>query len=306
MANKRIYDEVDGLKFNGASPISVGGVTSISTEQGYVHNIDSRNDGVDGPSDVDSAGQKVTFSVQTEDVLQIIPLLIATFTSVEWFGHESGTSTYGKGTLANPVLHSGRFTAGLGSYATISMDGQCRFGAAADTFDDVEGFLDGQTVPTLTHPGRQWQPGNAVHGALTALHVQSLGFNIAGRVLEDYDAGDMGTTAVDVAGYGAVGVDLTIRDAAKQAGSPTHNLATALMKNGIADLVVPLLGVGDTADKTLTLRNCKWRSYRRAGGRDWTGFTLSGVLQWRDPTGSPPVIRTLGDATPAARLINFA
>lgn len=303
MANKRIYDEVDGLKVN-AMPI--GGVTAINTEQGYVHEVDSLSDGVAGPSDVDQAGQRVTFSINTTDVINLIPLLISTPSGAEWYGHESGAATYGKATLVNPVCHSGRFAAALGSYATITVDGQCRFANATDTFDNIEGFLAGQSGPTLTHPSRLWQPKSAAHGALSPLHVQALSFNVAGRLMEGYDGGDKGLTAVDVAGYGVVGVELTIRDVTQQTGPPTHDIATALMKNGVKDLVVAFEGVGTTPNYNLTLRNCKFASRRKATGRDWTGWTMGAKLQWRDPTGSPPVIRTLVDATPANRLIDFA
>lgn len=302
MANKRVYDEVEGCKING---ISIGGLTSIITRQDFVHATDSEADGHDFPSDTDEAGQQVTATIVTTDVLQLIPLLLSTPGSSEWFGHESGAATYGKGTLANLVCHSGRFESALGSYARITVEGQCRFGAAADTFEDVEGWLAAQTVPTITHPVRYWQPGSAVHGELTALHVQSIGFNIGGRLMTDYDAGDKGTTAVDVAGYNAVGVDLTVRDASQQTGPPTHDLATALMLNEVHNLVVGFTGVGEAVAKTLTLRNCRFRNKQKTGGRDWTGHALSGVLRGRDPT-DPYTVRTIDDATPADRLINFS
>lgn len=306
MPNNRIYSEVDGLVANG---VAVGGVTAITTEQGYVDNIDSENDGTDGPSDVDQAGQQVAGSVETTDVLQGIPLLLSTPTTAVFFGKESGAATWGKTTLANPVFHALRFAAQRGQYASIGVDFQCRFAAAADTFDDVEVFLRAQTVPTLTHPGRLWRPGSATHGSdpgLTAVHVQGITFTLAGRLLVDFDGDDLGTTVVDVAGYGAGAVELTIRDLAQQTGPPTHEIATALMNNGVQDLVIGLKGVGDTADKTLTLRNCTFNQSRKSTGRDFTGRTISGRLQWRDPTGAPPVIRTIDDATAADRLIDFA
>lgn len=300
MANKRIYSEVDAPTFN---TILLGGMTAISTDQGYVHSADSQADGAQGPSDADSAGQKVTFSLTTEDVLQLIPLLISTPTAGEWYGHESGAATYGKGTLVAPVFHSGRFTSQRGSYASISLEGQCRFPDAAATFDDVEGFAVSVAAPTIAHPLRQWQPKSATHDAVIPLHVQALNFAVIGRLIEDYGDTDLGTTAVDVNGYGLVTVELTVRDSTVHAGPPTHDVATALMNNGVKDLIVRFEGVGDTPDYKVTLRNCKWRSKRKAGGRDWTGHTLNGVLQWRDPTGD--TVRTINHATPATRLIDF-
>ena len=288
MANKRIYDEVDGLKVN---TISTGGVTSVNTEQSYADEADSIGDGMAGPSDVDQAGQQVTFSINTSDVLQLIPLLISTPSAAA--------------TLVKPVCAAGRFAAARGSYATITVDGQCRFANSDDTFEDVEGFTAGQSAPTLTHPSLLWQPKNAVHGALSPLHTQSLSFNIPRRLIVDYSDGDKGTTAVDVGKYGVVGVELAIRDVT-QTGSPPHDMATALMKNGFKDLVIGFEGVGDTPDYNLTLRNCQFRNRRKTTGQGWTGWALSGALQWRDPTGSPPTIRTLDNATPANRLINFA
>lgn len=301
--NKRVYDEVDGLKIN---TISIGGVTGIDVEQSHAVEIDSVSDGVDGPSDADQAGQQVTFTIITTDVIQLIPLLISTPGSAEWFGHESGAATYGKGTLVNPVCHSGAFSSALGSYATITVNGQCRFPTAASTFKDVEGWLAAQQGPTLTHPSKLWQPKSAVHGALEPLHVQALNFNIPGRLMTDHDGGDKGITAVDVAGYTLGAVDLTIRDSTQQTGPPTHDMATALIENGKNDLVVSFEGVGDTPDYNLTLRNMVFRRKRKTGGRGWSGHALNGVQQWRDPTGSPPTIRKIDHATAAERLINFA
>ena len=299
----RVYDEVAGLIVNS---VSIGGVSRIETSQSHRNNVESKGDGDAGAAEVDQAGQIVDFSFATEDALKLIDLLNATPASAEWFGHESGAATYAKGSLVNPVCHSGQFNAALGSYATIAVNGTCKFPNAAATFDDVEGFLGGQSAPTQTYAGRQWQPGDAVHNTLTALHVQSLSFNISPReVLRDCDAGDMGMTAVDLAPWNVVGVELAVRDTTQQTGPPTHDIGTALMKNGVQDLVVPLIGVGSTANKTLTLRNCRFRSKRRTGGNGWTGFALSAVLGWADPN-DPWTKRTLNDGTPANRLIDFA
>ncbi len=296
-----IFDEVEGLVMNA---VNVGGLTSIGTDQGYAHTVDSEADGQDGPSNASEAGQRLTYNLVTSDVLRGIPLLIATPTSALWYGHEVDAATYGKGSLVNPVCHALSFDSRLGSYATITVQGQCKFPNAAATFDDVEGFVIGEAAPSLTHPNRQWQPRSAVHGSLTAQEVMGLTFNVRGKLLEHYRGGDKGTTVMVVAGYGLVEVTLTIRDTQVQAGPPSHDLGTALMKNGVQSLVVNFEGVGDAADKTLTLRNCKFRTKRKAAGRDWSGHTLSGVLQWRDATGG--TVRTLDDATPADRLINWA
>lgn len=300
MANNRVYDEVIAPVINA---VSMGGMTSIETTQDYMHNVDSQQDGVGGPSDADEAGQQVKVSIASTDVLQLIPLLIATPTAATWYGFESGASTFAKGSLVAPVLNSGRFNVAKGGYATINVAGQCRFPDAAATFDDVEGFVRTQNEPAQVHPQRLWQPGACTHDALAPNHLQSLGFALNARLMVDYDSGDMGTTAVDRAEWGLVEVELVIRDSSVSGNS---DMATALMNNGVKDLVVALTGVGDTPDKTLTLRNCKFRSKRKIGGRDWSGHALSGVLQWRDLTGAPPTIRTLDDATPANRLINFA
>lgn len=308
MANQRIYDEVDGLKFT-TSDIEVGGVTSIGTEQSFTHNVDSLSDGVQGPSDADEAGQRETFRIVTTDVMQGIPILIGTHASMQFFGHESGVAppnNYGKVVLIVPVPHALDFQAQRGQYATATIDGMCRFNLAASEFADVEGFTEHQAAPTLRHPLRLWQPKSVVHGSLLPSAVQSVAFSLAGRVLEDYGDTDKGMTAVDVAGFALGAVTLTIRDSGQQTGPPTHNMPTALLKNGVKDLVVSFEGVGDTPDAVLTLRNCKFRKSARAGGRDWSGYTLSGVMQWRDPSGAPPLIRTINDATPADRLINFA
>jgi hypothetical protein len=306
MANKRVFDEVHGLTFNGGEDeVLIGGITSIETTQSYAVNVDSVQDDFEGPSDVSQAGQQVAFSVASTDVLKLIDLLIGEFTGAEWHGRESGAATYGKGTLVNPVPYAGRFSAAKGSYATISADGMCRFAAAADTFDDVEGWEDGVAVdPTLTDPSRLWRPQSCTHGSLEPLHVESIGFTIPGRIITDFGDDDMGMTAVDRAGYGVVGVDLTIRDTTKQTGPPTHDIATALIKNGVADLAVTFEGVGKTANKILNLRNLVFRSKRKTTGRDWTGFTLSGVLQWMDP--DDPWTKRLLTGTEADRLIYWS
>lgn len=296
-----IFDEVEGLVVNS---VNVGGITSIGTEQSHLHTVDSEGDGEDGPSDASEAGQQVTFNIVTSDVLQGIPLLIATPASAVWYGHEVGVATYGKGSLVNPVCHALSFDSRLGGYAAITVQGDCQFPNAAATYDDVEGFVIGQPPPSLTHPSRQWQPHNAVHGSFTAYEIMGLTFGVRGKVRRHYRGNDKGVTTVAVAGYGLVEVTLTIRDTQVQAGPPSHDFGAALMNNGVQNLVVDFEGVGDTADKTLTLRNCKFRGKRKTAGRDWTGHTLNGVLQWRDPSGG--TIRKLDDATPANRLINWA
>jgi len=304
MANTRIFDEVDGLKFVGVTTpdddIIVGGVTSIGTEQGYDEESDGVSNGIAGPDDVSQAGQKVTIDLATTDVLTAIDLLNNDLASAEWFGHEATTAKYGKASLVKPVFTSVRLSAADG-FASISAQGECVFPDAAATFDDVEGFLGGQNAPTLKHPSRLWQVSNAVYGALSAEHVKGLSLNIPGVALRDRNGTDIGMTSIVLARYGVVEVELTIRDSTP-AGTPKHDLATQMMLAAMNDLTVDFAGVAETPDKTLNMRNVKFTRRRAARGRDWTGHTLSGKLQWRDPL-TAFTARTLNHTTDAERLI---
>lgn len=298
--NKRLFREILGLLANG---VSVGGNTAISVNQGFVNRAVSRGDGMQGPSSVSRSGQQTTFSLATEDIEQGIALLLSTPGSMVFFGKESGAVTYGKATLLNPVFNTLAFDVQLSSYATITMNGQCRYPAAASTFKDVFAYLGGEAKPTIPHPLRQWLPGNVTHGTLVPKHIVGVSFNLAAALHVAFDGNDIGTTDVEVGEYGPPTVSITFQDKTKHATNPI-DIATQLMENGVEDVVIPLQGVGDTSDRTLTLRNVEFDSVSEQGSEGYTQLVLNGTMNFRDPT-TPWTIRTIDHATPAERLVNF-
>lgn len=308
LTNNRILNEVQGLKFTGVvtpgDDVLIGGVTSVEDTQDFEEKAASSGDGMGGSSDIDQSAQRVDVSVATEDALKGIPLMINALASMEYFGKESGASTYQKMTILKPRFHSLGFSAARSQHATINLQATCQFGDAADEFEDVVTPLAAQPTPTLTDPGRVWRMKNLRFGSLTPQHLQSIGFNLRRQVDVDWNDDDLGITAVDVTG-GVIDVDVFIRDSKIQTGPPTHDIAAAIIKAGTDDLLVDLEGVGNQADATLTIRNVKFASRRKASQRGYSGWRVSGTALWQDPL-TPFTQRTLDHATPADRMINFA
>lgn len=288
MANQRVFDEVSLATFNG---VSVGGITSINTTEDYLANINADLDFSAGPSERLLGGQQVKGQLRTSDVLTMIVLLNSTPAASLFFGKESGSANYQKTDLKNPRFFKAVFDADVSSLATITADFQCIFDPT-DTFADIQQVTGGiipSMIPAKVQPSRLWRPKTATFGALplTPVHLQGLSFQIAARgggPLVDFGDGDIGTTVVDVPGWDVVTVTLTIRDSKETVeGVSTKDVATLMIEEGVGDLAVVLAGVGNVADKTLTLDNCSFHSRQKAGGPGWTGHTLNGVLQWRDP-----------------------
>lgn len=302
MANERVFDEVEGLQVNG---ITVGGLTSAGVTQGYMDQLEAENGG-QGPDAYDEGGQRVDLSLTTTDVLQLIPLLIATPATAFFYGHESGAATFTKATIgtANSKLrmHTASLRVSRGAYAQMTLDGTVA-GNGTEEFEAICVYADGQSAPTLSYPLMIWKPTALAHGALSVYHPMDLSLRLTPRLLTRYGDTDVGLTALDVAGWNAA-VEITVHDSGKYSTS-SHEVCTQLLVAGIADLVVDLEGVGQTPDKVLTLRNCKFRQRRKNTQRGDTGHTVSGILQWRDPL-TPWTVRTLDHETPATRLVDIA
>lgn len=306
MANKRIFDDVQGLTIN---TIDVGGATAVAVTMDHVHKVDSREDSVQGTSVVSDSGQRVDVDIRTTDVMKMVSLLASTPGAMTCKARESGAATYGLLEVAKAsegvlVMHSANFSCSRDRYATLGLRGTVRF-ASGKTIADVVQYTAAQIAPTIAQPSRIWKPTAMAHDGNTTiaiLHAQEASFDINGRVLTDYGDDDVGMTAVDVADYDAITGTITIRDASATTGQQT---AQQLITNGVGDLSITLSGVAEVADKTLLLRNVKFRSYERTGGKDYTSWRVAFAAQWRDPA-TPFAIRTLTHATPAERMINFA
>ncbi len=300
MSNKRVYDEVQGLVMNG---VSVGGVTSIEVEEGYSSEQKSEFDGAQGPTALENAGAFVKATVRTTDITKAIALLISTPGTAEWFAAESGLATFSKASLVAPVFHKldMRFNR---ENAVATLEARCRFPASNADIENVHALLAAQTAPTRTHPNRLHKVLAADHGLQGVLHIEDLSVSVAGRLLTDWGDEDIGETAVDVAGFGDVSVNATFKDSSQISSGPGYDLRTALIKNGVKDLVVELGGVAEVADAVMTLRNCKWRGGVRSGAEGYSRLTMRGELQYRDPA-TPFTIRTINHATAATRLINI-
>ncbi|MEK6676627.1 MAG: hypothetical protein AABZ47_13365 [Planctomycetota bacterium] len=304
MANTRTFDEVNEMTFNS---IVVEGLKSLEIREGHRVNADSEQDGVHGPDDVASAHQFVEGSLATDDILDLIGLLISTPGTATWKGRKSGSANWGQGTLTAPVPHGLSFSADQGGFGRGNLNFTCRFASAGATFADVVKWDEGGIAAPAAFPtpSRLWRPNTLAHGSLNVNHLVDLSFNLSGRVLTDADGNDIGETAVDVAGYAVPTVTITIRYSQEIAADTKKDMKTALVTNGIANLTVAFVGVGNAVPKTLTIRNVKFDEARKTTGRNWTGHTLTGRCQWRDPL-APFTQRTINDATPANRLINFA
>lgn len=307
MANKRLFDDVQGLAVN---TIDIGGALSVGVTVDHVHKIDSREDSVQGTSVVSDAGQRVDVDIRTRDVMKMVALLTSTPGALNCKARESGTATYGLLEVAPAgdgvlVMHSANFSCSRDRYAELGLRGTVRFASGAKTIADVVNFTAGQTAPTIAQPSRIWQPTAMAHdgdSTIAILHAQEATFDVTGRVLVDYGDDDVGTTAVDVADYDAITGSITIRDASV---TLAQQVAQQLVGNGVGDLSITLTGVAEVANKTLILRNVKFRSYERTGGKDYTAWRVPFAAQWRDPA-TPFTIRTLTDVTAANRMINFA
>ena len=299
MANTRVFQETQDCTING---VDLAGVTRIETEQSYVQQVTTQDDDGGGIVDADVGGKRVRVTVATSDVLQAIALLLSAPTTGVWLGKESGTATYGQETLKAPLFSSLAFSSGRGQHAAAVLSGQCRFGAG-DDFEDIEAWVAGAAAPMLNPPpDKLWLPVSMSHGSLAPLHIDGFNFNVPGEIIEDWDGATIGTEAVDKGDYGLITVSLTIFDSAKD-GINAWQIATALMKNAIADLAVVLKGAGGVANKTCTVRNAKWISSKKVTSKGYTGQTISGIAPRRDAAGT---IWTIDHATPASRMINFA
>lgn len=306
MANKRLFDDVQGLVVN---TIDVGGATSVAVTADHVHKIDSREDSVQGTSVVSDSGQRVDVDIRTTDVMKMVSLLASAPGALNCKARESGAATYGLLEVAPAphgvlVMHSANFSCSRDRYAALGVRGTVRFASNAKTFADVVKFTAAQTAPTIAQPSRLWQPTAMAHdgdATIAILHATEASFDITGRVLTDYGDDDLGMVAVDVADYDAITGTITIRDASVATG---QQVAQQLVGNGVGDLSITLEGVAEVATKTLLLRNVKFRSYERTGGKDYTSWRVPFAAQWRDAA-NPYTIRTLTDATPANRMVNF-
>lgn len=314
-SNKRIFDDVQGLVVNtlldGGAPITIGGVTAVSINESFADNPDSREDSVQGTSVVSNAGQRVDVDISTTDVMQLVPLLTSVPGSLVCKARESGLPTYSLLEICKDdggiVIHKGSFSASRSGHASINVGGTARFGASANTFAAIVKTTTGTAAPTIVQPNRLWQPTAMSHigtSPLAILHAQEVSFDINGRVLTDYGDDDVGITAVDVADYNAIEGRITFRDATSSNPIAGSQLAQQLMMNGAGNLTITLSGVGEVTSKVLTLRNVKFQSFDRRGGKDYTSWQMAFKAQWRDPA-TPFTIRTLTDVTAAERMINF-
>lgn len=303
----RIFDDVQGLTVN---TIDVGGATTIVVTMDHVHKVDSREDSVQGTSVVSDSGQRVDVDIRTTDVMKMVSILASTPGAMTCKARESATATYGLLEVAKAsegvlVMHTANFSCSRDRYATLGLRGTVRFADGTKTDADVVQYTAGQLAPTIAQPSRLWQPTAMAHdgtATIAILHAQEASFDINGRVQTDYGDDDLGMTAVDVADYDAITGTITIRDASAAAG---QQIAQQLVGNGVGDLSITLRGVAEVAEKTLLLRNVRFQSYERTGGKDYTAWRVPFAAQWRDPA-TPFTIRTLTDVTAANRMINFA
>jgi len=302
MANERVFDEVDALTVNS---VEVGGINSIGITQGHIDTVES-DDGNQGPAVRSRGGQKVDLSLVSTDVIDLIALLISTPATAIFYGRESGAATYVKSTIGTAtsklVMHTGALRLSRGAYAQMTVDGTVR-SDGADTFTEICKHEDGQSAPTLVFPARLWKPTALTHGTIAVLHPVDANIRITPVLRQDYGDGDAGLSAFDIAGW-KVAVEATVRDSDAYLTN-SYDICTQLLDQGTKDLVIALEGVGQQGNQELTLRNCAFESRRKAAGKDYTGHTLSGGLQFEDPD-SPYTMRTIDHATPAERLINFA
>ncbi|MCO6436546.1 MAG: hypothetical protein J5J06_05615 [Phycisphaerae bacterium] len=306
MANKRVFHEVNGLVING---VTVAGATQISVTEDFVTNIDPEYTGGAGPSGRVHDACRTRTQVRTTDVVAAIAALIAAPTTGVWYGRESGATTSLKSTLKSPRAFALAIELAKAQLGAATLDFSSVFGAA-ETHADVLAVLAAQTNPNPQLPNRVLRIQSCVHGEdpndLDILHVESLSLRVqakGGSPLEDYGDDDTGISVVEIPEWDLPQVSLTIRDS-KEVAAEGVDLSVKLLEHGQHDLIVTCQPVAVLASAVLTIRNVTFHSRQKTGGEGWTGHTLQGTAGWLDADGT--TWRTIDNATPALRLVNWA
>lgn len=297
ITNRRVFHEVlAGDVWVGASNnFTLDGNTSISVTRGYVNQIVSEGDNLQGPAAVDQQGINVGATFVTGDVLNVEDFVNGPadgdgneYNIINWYGKESGKTTYSKETLNGFQVTSFSLALSRGAYAMLTANGTCRGfddGTPADIdFDDMHAVLDGQSVGTPAYAARLWKPTSMTYNSIPISHLVDINISVTADVLIDYGDTDAVITAIDIVRWN-VALTATIRD--QQEYSTTEaDIIFYMLSNPGKDLVVVLEGVGSIAlfTNTLTIGNVVWSDMGRAGSNDYTAGALSGICQFLDGT----------------------
>jgi len=286
MANKRIY-YAQGCTFNTQA---LGGTSEITVEAGWENVLQSAQDGLLGTPEPDKLVLVNRGSVASEDVKHFLTLLASTASEMTFYGRESGTNpiTYGKGTLDDPqplggtlaIAKSGPATR---QYARMTVNFEA-IHAAADDFDDVLGFQEGQSAPAYTDAERLIDPIAMTHDGNTILHPTSLNLSVQPvGVLRACDDSETGISVIDIAGYSITG-SIGFADITQQTGPPTHERAIALVKASRGSLVTTVRASRGGTNQVITSKNCditRYRGRRQAAGGYWE-HVCEFMLGWLD------------------------
>jgi hypothetical protein len=313
MANIRIFEEVEALVVNGED---IGGASAITLVQEYAEVVRDEASGegttgaAQGAEAVDRLGERTTLSAVSTDVTQLVPLLVAAPAAAVWLGHESGLATFGQTTVGGAnskvIIHAASLAFSRSAYGLMTFD--AIVGTDGDeSWSDYVNYLNTQAAPAANLPTRLWKPTTVMLNAVSIGHLMSMNLNLGGRLVQDWDGDSVGVVA-DFTGWSTVTGSLVTHEQDESA-ELTYDLATKALEVvfGVSTdtLAVTLDGAGNTADQILTLQNVKLLNRQRTAGRGYTENSFDFECQWRDAT-DPWALRTLDDATPANRLINFA
>ncbi|MGB2984745.1 MAG: hypothetical protein WBE26_02585, partial [Phycisphaerae bacterium] len=194
----------------------------LGFDAAYQDVVESAIDGAYGIEDVDRAGLRVNVSMQCSDVTKVNTLLDSTPGDTEFYAKESGAATYSKYAIAGAsgkVIWTGmNLTFSKNADGVLRADGAVRFTDGTKTLADVLALTAAQEAPTKFSPAALYRPHTASFTpdggeAITPIHLESIDLNLALTVIRGYSDADIGETAVDATGKGALRVSIVHEDA---------------------------------------------------------------------------------------------
>jgi len=273
--NKRTYTP-QAMTINS---VSVGGILTVSIQEGYENVLRSSPDGLGGPPIIDKECQFCRGTITVQDWLDAISLLTGTIGTCIFYERKSGVAAatgYVKHTLTNPVVHAITLTFTKGGYATISASFECKAADETKTIADMHAMLDTQTAPTYIPAARGgYRVESAALAAINIYHLTGFTFGITLPLVRACNDADVAYTCVDARLDGMTcNGSLNLQDSEITSAKLK---CQQLLLAATADLLITVTQSQGAADKVITIAKV---SFINAGenpdvSADFTGYTAA-------------------------------
>lgn len=274
MSNTRNYNVRRGV-ING---VSIGGLTTVSYEEGYDNTIEASGEGQTFPTK-DRRGQYCRGSIGCQDYTKMLEILTATLDDFVVYERISGAATFLKHTFTNPVVSAVSLKISNNQYSGITTKFECRASTATDTVSAMHATESAQTLPsaTTTEYGG-YQISSVVLGSLSISHATAVTLDLSATVIKSFGDDDLAYTAVDriddaIAASGSLSFE---------AGFVTNSMISQqLLLAAVGNLVITVKKAGGATNKVITIKNVMFsgnsaNAAQKAYTNNSAKFTIAG------------------------------